>query len=169
MHQLQSLALDLFDHHTQDLLLSLFVFREKNKSCTILSLFGHGNTLKKNKLMGNLYHDTSTVACLVSCLSATMLHVFQHFKGIVHQLMTLTTVDIYHHTHTTSIVLVVRLIKPVLCPQCPLCALWLLKFAMCHIILTFTYILFKNRCKGISFCNYSQMIANFSYVKICPF
>ena len=169
MHQLQTLALDLLDHHTQDLLLCLLLFRQEHQSCTILALLGYGNTLKQNKLMGNLNHDTSTVASLVSCLCATVLHVFQHFKGIVHQLMAFTSVDVYHHSYTTSVVLIVRLVKPVMCLLCPLCALWLLKFAMCHIILTFTYILFKNRCKGISFCNYGQTIANFSYVKICPF
>ena len=169
MHQLQPLALDLLDHHTQDLLLCLLVLGQEHQSCTILTLLGYGNTLKQNKLMGNLHHDAGTVASLVTRLSATVLHVFQHFKGIVHQLMAFTSVDVHHHSHTTSVVLIVRLVKPVMCLLCPLCALWLLKFAMCHIILTFTYILFENRCKGISFCNYNQMIAYFSYIKFYPF
>ena len=120
MHQGQSLALNLLDHHTQDCLLCLLVFRQEHQSCTILSLLGHGNTLKQNKFMGNLYHDTGTVARLVSCLSATVLHVFQYFECIIHQLMAFTTVDIYHHTHTTCIMFVVRLVKSVLCPLCAL-------------------------------------------------
>ena len=45
MHQLQALALNLLDHHAQYLLLCLLVLRQKNQTCAVLTLFGHGDTL----------------------------------------------------------------------------------------------------------------------------
>ena len=106
MHQLQPLALDLLDHHTQNRLLCLLVLGQEHQSCTILSFLRHGDALQQNKLVGNLHHDTSTVARLVARLGTTMLHVLQHLQGVVHQLVTLAAVDVHHHTHATSIVLV---------------------------------------------------------------
>ena len=111
MHQLQALALNLLDHHAQYLLLGLLVFGKENQTCTILTLFWHRNALQQNKLVGNLHHDTSTITSLVACLSATVFHVLKHLQCIVNQVMTLSAVDIYHHTHAASIMLIVRLIE----------------------------------------------------------
>ena len=63
--------------------------------------------------MGNLYHDTSTITSLITRLSSAMLHVFQHFQCIVHQFVTLSTMDIDNHTHTTSVMLVVALVESI--------------------------------------------------------
>ena len=60
--------------------------------------------------MRNLYHDTGTVTRLITCLSTSMFHVFQHPQGVIHQFVTLTAVDIHNHSHAASIMLVVRLI-----------------------------------------------------------
>ena len=45
MHQRQSLALNLLNHHAQYLLLGLLVLWQKNQTCAVLTLFGHGDTL----------------------------------------------------------------------------------------------------------------------------
>ena len=110
MHQLQTLALDLLDHHTQDLLLCLLVLRQEYQSCAVLSFFGHRDTLQQNKLMWNLHHDTGTVASLIPGFRATVLHVFQNLQRIVHQLMAFTTMYVHHHTHTACVVFILSLI-----------------------------------------------------------
>ena len=71
--------------------------------------------------------------------------------------MTLSAVDVYHHTHAASVVLIVTLVESFVLR---------LKFAMCHIILTFCVNLHEFGCKGMSFCNLSQTFAYFSQVKI---
>ena len=61
--------------------------------------------------MRNLYHDTGSVASLVARLSSAMFHVFQHLQCIVHQIVTLSAVDVYNHSHAASIVLIVALVE----------------------------------------------------------
>ena len=61
--------------------------------------------------MGNLYHDACTVARLVARLSTSMLHIFEHLKGIVDQLVALSAVDIDDHTHTARIVFIITLVE----------------------------------------------------------
>ena len=46
VHQLQALALDLFYHHAENLLLSLFLFGQEHQSCSVLTLFRYGNALQ---------------------------------------------------------------------------------------------------------------------------
>ncbi len=70
-----------------------------------MSLLWYWNTLQQDELMWYLYQNTRAVTCLVARLCATMLHVFQHFQGIVHQFVTLATIDVNHHTDTASVVL----------------------------------------------------------------
>ena len=111
MHQLQALALNLLNHHAQYLLLRLFILWQEHQSSTILTFLRHWDTLQQNKLVGNLYHDTRTITGLVACLGTTMLHVLQHLQRVVNQLMTFTSVDIYHHTHATSIMLIAWLVE----------------------------------------------------------
>ena len=107
MHELQSLALYLLDHDGEDVLLFLFVFRQEDEACAIFAFLGDRNTLKKNKLVRNLEHDTGTVARLVvGTLSATMAHVLEYLQGIVYQLMALVAVDVNHHSYATRIVLI---------------------------------------------------------------
>ena len=107
VHQLKSLTFNLFDHNREDILLFLLILRQEDKTCTIFSLFRYRDTLKKNKLMWNLEHDTGTVTRLViSTLCTTMAHVFEYLQGVIDQLMTLVTVDIHHHTYATRIVLI---------------------------------------------------------------
>ena len=78
MHQLQALTLNLLNHHRQDFLLRLFLFRQEHQSRAIFPLLGHGDTLQQDELMGNLQHDAGTVARLVTRLSTTVLHVLQN-------------------------------------------------------------------------------------------
>ncbi len=107
VHQLESLTLDFLDHDGEDALLFLLVLRQEDKTRAIFSLLWHRDTLKKNKLMRNLEHDTGTVARLVvGSLSAAVAHVLKNLQGVVHQLMTLVAVDVNHHTYATRIVLV---------------------------------------------------------------
>ena len=77
MHQLQPFALHLFDDNAQDLLLTFVVFRQKHQTCTILAFLGYRDTLKQNKLVGNLQHDARTVTVL-SYLSTTVAHILQY-------------------------------------------------------------------------------------------
>ena len=107
VHQLKSLTFNLFNHNREDILLFLLILRQEDETRTIFTFFRHWDTLKKNKLMWNLEHDTGTVARLViSTLCTTMAHVFEYLQGIIDQLMTLVTVDIHHHTYATRIVLI---------------------------------------------------------------
>ena len=152
MHQLQILTLNLLDHHAQNLLTCLFLLGQEHQSRTILSFLGHGDALQQNKLMRNLHHDTCTVTCLVASLGASVLHILQHLQCIVHQLMAFSTVDVHHHTHATSVVFIVWLIQS-------------LKFAFCHIILTFTNTLFDFVRKGNTKRSYSKPFTFFSDVE----
>ena len=107
MHQLQSLALNFLNHDREDILLFLLVLRQEDETRSVFSLLRHRDTLKKNKLMWNLEHDTGTITRLViGTLSTTMAHVFEYLQGVIDQLMTLVTVDIHHHTYATRIVLI---------------------------------------------------------------
>ncbi|CCY01850.1 unknown [Prevotella sp. CAG:924] len=73
MHQLQTFALYLFDHDRKDGLLLGGILRQKDETGTVFSLLGHGNALKKNKLVGNLQEDTCTVTCLaIGALGSTV-------------------------------------------------------------------------------------------------
>ena len=45
MHQLQTFALYLFNHHAENLLLLSFLFGQEHQSCAVLSLFRYGNAL----------------------------------------------------------------------------------------------------------------------------
>ena len=107
MHQLKSLTFNLFNHNREDILLFLLILRQEDKTRTIFSLFRYRDTLKKNKLMWNLEHDTGTITRLViGTLCTTMTHVLEYLQGVIDQLMTLVTVDIHHHTYATRIVLI---------------------------------------------------------------
>ena len=118
VHQLQPLALNLLDHHAQNLLLGLIILWQKNQTSAILTFLGHRDTLQQNKLMGYLYHDTRTITGFVACLGATVFHVLKHLQCIVNQVMTFSAVDIYHHTHAASIMLVAALIESLLITFC---------------------------------------------------
>ena len=61
--------------------------------------------------MRNLNHDSSTITCFVTSLGTAMLHILKHSEGTVHQVVTLSAMDIDHHTHTTSIMLVLTLVQ----------------------------------------------------------
>ena len=78
MHQLQTLALYFFNHHTENFPLFLFIFRQEHQSRAVLSLLGHRNSLQQNELMRYLQHNTSTITRFISCLGTSVLHVFQH-------------------------------------------------------------------------------------------
>ena len=135
MHQRQSLALNLLDHHAQNLLLRLLVFRQKDQSCTILALFRHRDSLKQNKLVGYLYHDTRTVTGLVACLGATVFHVLKHLQCIVNQFMTLATMNIHHHAHAAGIMFILTLVES-------------FSFASFHIILYKNFSYYLNRAQN---------------------
>ncbi|CDD20582.1 putative uncharacterized protein [Prevotella sp. CAG:732] len=107
VHQLESLTFDFLDHDGEDVLLFLLVLRQEDKTCTIFALLRHRDTLKKNKLMWNLEHDTCAITCLVvGTLCTTVAHVLKYLQGIIDQLMTLVSVDVNHHTYATRIVLI---------------------------------------------------------------
>ncbi len=115
MHQLQTLAFNFLDHDTENLLLRILdlrsSLRQKDQTCTVLTLFWYRNALQKNKLMRNLHHNARTVTCLVARLRTPVPHVFQHFQRIVHQLVALASVNVHHHAHTTGIVLICFVIE----------------------------------------------------------
>ena len=107
MHQLQSLAFNFLNHDRENILLFLLILRQEDEPRTIFTFFWHWDTLKKNKLMWNLEHDTGTITRLViGTLCTTMTHVLEYLQGVIDQLMTLVTVDIHHHTYATRIVLI---------------------------------------------------------------
>ena len=62
--------------------------------------------------MGYLHHDASTVAGLVACLCAAVLHILKYLQCIIHQFVALATMDVYHHAHAACVVLIFRLVKP---------------------------------------------------------
>ena len=110
VHQLQTLALDFFNHHAQNLLLRLLVLRQEHQARSILSLLRNGDALQQNKLVRNLDHDASAVTILAH-LSTAMPHVLQHPQRVVNKFVTLIAVDIHYHTHATCIMLIVTLIE----------------------------------------------------------
>ena len=110
MHQLQSLALYLLDHHRENLLLLLLLLWQKNQPRAVLSLLWHWNTLQQNELVRNLQHDACTVACLVARLGPSVLHVLQYAQCLVHQFVALASVDVHHHAYAACVVLILWLI-----------------------------------------------------------
>ena len=56
--------------------------------------------------MRNLHQNAGTVTGLVACLGTAVLHIFKHLKGIVHQFVALSPVNIHHHSDTTRIVFI---------------------------------------------------------------
>ena len=114
MHQLKSLALYLLNHDGEYLLLASLVLGQENQTRAILPLLGNRNALKKDKLVGNLKKNACAIAGLaVSTLGATMSQVLQNFQCVVNQLMTLTSVDIHHHTHAARVVLVGTVVQSI--------------------------------------------------------
>ena len=113
MHQLQPLALDLLDHHAQDRLLRLLFFWQEHQSRAVLSFFGNRDALQQNELVGNLHHDTCTVARLVSGLGTSVFHVLQHTQCLIHQFVTFAAVYVHHHAYAASVVLILWLIQSV--------------------------------------------------------
>ena len=87
--------------------------------------------------MRNLQHNAGAVAIL-AYLGTTMTHVLQYPQGIVHQLVALVAVDIYHHANATRIVFITALVQSLS---------WLVKFTFCHIILVLSYNQFLFGCK----------------------
>ncbi len=110
MHQLQSFALYLLCHHRENLLLSLLIFGQEDKSCAIPALFGHRDALQQDEFMRNLQHDACSVACLITRLGTSVFHVLQHFQCVVNKFVALASVNVYHHAHAAGIVLVCFLI-----------------------------------------------------------
>ena len=78
MHQLQSLALYLFNHHRENLLLLALALGQKHQARAVLSFFRHGYALQQNELVGYLQHNARTVARLVACFGTSVFHVLQH-------------------------------------------------------------------------------------------
>ena len=107
LHQSQTLRLNNINHYLKDLVLLCLVFWQEDKSCTILTLFWNWDTLQQNKLVWYLYHNAGTITTLSVCtFSTTMHHVLQDFKSGIHKFMTLVAMYVYHHTDTTSIMLI---------------------------------------------------------------
>ena len=115
MHQFQTFTFDFLYHDVQNLILQLLFSRKKHQAGSVTSLFGHGNALQQNKLVRNLNHYASAVTCLVTSFGTTMLHVLQHSQGVIHQLMTLASMYVHHHSHAARIVLVGRGIQSLFC------------------------------------------------------
>ena len=111
MRQLKPFTLHLLYHHAQYLLLRILVLRQEHQAGTILPLLRHRNTLQQYKLMRYLEHDTGSITVL-TYLRTAVTHILKHLQRIVHQLVTLSAVDIHYHTHAASIVLVFTLIQP---------------------------------------------------------
>ena len=111
MHQLQSHAFYLFNHHTEYLALPFPVFRKEKDTCAVASLFGYRNALEENKFMRNLYQYSCAVTGLVTRLSATVLHILQYFKSVIHQFMVLVAMNVYNHSNATRIMFVLGVVK----------------------------------------------------------
>ena len=62
--------------------------------------------------MGYLEQYAGTVAGLVvSTFRPSVLHVFEHLQGSVHQFVALVAVNVDNHAHTTSVVLIVGAVE----------------------------------------------------------
>ena len=114
VHQRESFALYFFYHHLQHAAHGSLVFGQEHESRAVFSFLGHGNALQQNKFVGYLEHDARAVARLVvSTFSAAVAHVLQHGQGVLHQFMTFVAVDVQHHAHAASIVLVCGIVESV--------------------------------------------------------
>ena len=114
VHQRETFAFNFLDHDRQNLALLDFVLRKENKTSTVFSLFGYGDTLKQYKLVGYLKHYTRTITCTTVCtLSTSVAHVFKHLQRIVNQVVAFVTVDVNHHADATRIVFVFGIIQSI--------------------------------------------------------
>ena len=76
MHQGQALFLDLLQHNGEDAGLRGLRFGQEDQTGSVLTLLRDGNTLQQDKLMGNLYHDSCAITCLIiGTLCAAVTHV----------------------------------------------------------------------------------------------
>ena len=64
--------------------------------------------------MGNLQHNTSTVARFIARLGTTVFHILQYLQGIIYQFMALSAVNVYNHAHATCVVFIAVLIESLL-------------------------------------------------------
>ena len=64
--------------------------------------------------MGNLEHDTCSVASLVvGTFSTAVSHVLKHLQRIVNQLVALVSVNVNHHTDSTCVVFIGGIIQSI--------------------------------------------------------
>ena len=107
MREFQLVSLDFIAYNLHYFFYRLVIVREKYHTGTIASAFGNCNALKKNEFVGNLYHNSGTVAGFIVCsFCTTMLQVFEHFQCVVDNSVRFFAVDVDNHTNTASIVLV---------------------------------------------------------------
>ena len=111
VHQLQTLTLYLFNHHTQYLALFLLILWKEEDTRAVSSFLRHWNALKENEFMRNLKQYACSITSLVACLSTAMLHILQHFESVIHQFMALVAMNVYNHSNATCIVFVLRVVK----------------------------------------------------------
>ena len=89
-------------------------FWQKDETCPVFPFFGDGYSLQKNEFVRNLEHDSRSVTCLVvSAFSPSVLHVFQHFQGGVHQFVGFVSVDVHEHAHSACVMFVACIIQTV--------------------------------------------------------
>ena len=90
MHELQALTFHLLNDDAQYALLPFRVFWQEHQSCAVVPLFRNRNALQQDEFMWYLHHHTCAVAVL-SNFRTTVSHVLEYLQGIIHQLVTLST------------------------------------------------------------------------------
>lgn len=69
--------------------------------------------------MRYLHHDAGTISRVgVGTLGASMLHVFQHLQPLLHELMTLDTLDVHQETDAACIMFMTTVIKSLSIVSC---------------------------------------------------
>ena len=97
--------------------LFLRIFGQEDETGTILAFLGYRDALQQDEFVGYLYHDAGAVAGLVvGSFRSTVLHVFKHPQGRIHQFVRFAAVQVDNHSHTAGIVLVRGVIESFLSP-----------------------------------------------------
>ena len=62
--------------------------------------------------MRDLQHDAGTVSCFtIGSLCTSVAHVLQHFERVIYQFVAFVSVDVDHHAHAASVVLILGIIE----------------------------------------------------------
>ncbi|MPM19030.1 hypothetical protein SDC9_65448 [bioreactor metagenome] len=90
----------------------LLIFRKENQACPIFAFRGNLNSLKQNKLVGDMNENTCSVSGFVVCtFRPPVHHIFEHLKSVFYRFVRFVSVQRDYQPNATGIVLILKRIK----------------------------------------------------------